>query len=64
MKKISQQQEGTIFLFLSSSIIWFFIIINNSHTLIESIIGGICFGGLSTLILALLFIFMKATFKW
>lgn len=64
MKKISQQQEGTIFLLILCSLIWFCIILNTSHTLIESIIGGICLGGLSTLILGILFAFMKAVFKW
>lgn len=64
MKKISQQQEGTIFLFILCSLISFFVILKTSHTLIESIIGGIFIGGLATLLLAILFIFMKAVFKW
>ncbi len=64
MKKISQQQEGTLFLFIVCSGIWVYISIYNENDLLLSIIGGICLGALSTLVLGILFSFMKAVFKW
>ena len=64
MKKITQQQEGSIFLFVLSSIIWFFISMYNSNGILISLIGGILLGAVSTLIIILLFLLMKAIFNW
>ena len=64
MKKITQQQEGSIFLFVLSSIIWFFISMYNSNEILISLIGGIVLGAVSTLIIIMLFSLMKAIFNW
>lgn len=63
--KLTPQKEGTIFLFIVSSVIWFIIFINNHNSeLLFGIIGSLILGLITTIVLGLLFVFMKATFKW
>ena len=64
MKKISEKQKGTLFLFILSTFIWALIGISNHHGLLESIISGAFLGAISTLLLVILFIFLKNTYNW
>lgn len=66
-KKLTQKQEGTLFLFGVTSFIWFFIILNNNsgeNLLFGAIICGIIFGAITTLVLAIFYVLMKSIFNW
>lgn len=64
MKKLTTKQEGTLFLFILSSAVWFFIGISNNKEILGSLLSGIILGAITTLALVILFALMKAIFNW
>lgn len=64
MKKRTIQQQGTLFLLGLCTIIWTAISISNNNGLIESIIGGIFLGAISTIVLVILYAFLQGVYKW
>lgn len=68
-KRITQQQEGTLFLLILSFILWFlFEMYSNTQNVlkdwIEIIITAIVLSIITTIALTLLFSIMKNWFKW
>lgn len=64
MKKLTTKQQGTLFLFILSSGVWFFISISNNRELLISLVGGIFLGAVTTFVIVILFNLMKAIFDW
>jgi hypothetical protein len=64
MKRMTKQQSGTLFLLGLCTFVWTAISISNNNGLIESIIGGIFLGAISTIVLVILYAFLQGVYKW
>lgn len=65
-KKITEQQKGTIFLFIISSIIWFVIGIKNNpnDSMLGILLVSIFAGMITSIVLTVLFLIMKRMLNW
>ncbi len=65
LKKLTSRQKGALFLFGITSFIWFMIGINNNDDgLLYILIISIILGAVTTLVLGILYAFIKSTFDW
>lgn len=65
-KNLTQKQEGTLFLFIITSFIWFMIALNNNpnDNILLLLFSSIFLGAITTLILAIFYVLMKSIFNW